>query len=376
MGSGAIVPANVTRCRMPSPPNAPRNKSGGCSFGMTATAADKPRDQRIDSLRGIAIVAVVVGHVLLRVYPAIGVAPVQWSVLFTVLTSFHVQLFAFLSGYLAKAPTSVSAAGRWIGSRVTRLLLPYAAWTVVFWAGFGSRGRSGLSGLLNMLLYPGEGAQTAMWFLAALFMASVVFALFAWNEPLLVAVTVVLALWPVEWAFLDFNLAQRLLPFFVAGFLARRYGWRTGWWAPPLYVITLALMWSDNGVNMLYPAPTWALTVNEAIGDSWMLGGTMLVRMLRVVMPLAAIATLFLIARRWQPLADWGRRSLGVYAAHQLFLGFGIGSGIVLLASKLVGTLGGAWLTSELLAQWWGTALVFLGQARKKPPAAVPESQA
>lgn len=336
---------------------------------MTAQVQAKPRDERIDSLRGVAIVAVVVGHVLLRTYPAIGSAPLPWAVLFTVLTSFHVQLFAFLSGYLAKAPGSVGDAGRWIGSRAMRLLLPYAAWTVVFWAGFGSRGRSGLSGLYDMLVFPGEGAQTAMWFLAALFMACVIFALFAWNEPLLVAVTVVLALWPIEWSFLDFNLAERLLPFFVAGFLARRYGWRTGWWAPPLYILTLAVMWSGRGVNMLYPAPAWALSVNESIAESWMLGGTMLVRVLRVVMPLAAIATLFLIGRRWQPLTGWGKRSLGVYAAHQLFLGFGIGSGIVMLASRLAGTLAGAWLTSELFAHWKLTALVFLGQApQRRPP--------
>jgi len=340
---------------------------------MTAPAQGKPRDNRIDSLRGVAIVAVVLGHVLLRVYPAIGVAPTIWAVLFTVLTSFHIQLFAFLSGYLAKAPTSVVDVGRWIGSRTVRLLLPYVAWTIVFWLAVEGQERSGLSGLYSMLMFPGEGAQAAMWFLAALFMASVIFALFAWNEPLLVAVTVVLALWPVEWAFLDFNLAQRLLPFFVAGFLARRYGWRTGWWAPPLYLVTLALMWSDNGVNMLYPAPTWVLSVNESIAESWMLGGTMLVRALRVVMPLAAIATLFLIARRWQPLVGWGKRSLGVYAAHQLFLGFGVGSGIILLVSKLAGALGGAWLTTELLAHWKLTALVFLGQVPRRPQADPPD---
>lgn len=341
---------------------------------MSPQAQARPRDNRIDSLRGVAIVAVVVGHVLLRVYPAIGVAPVPWAVLFTVLTSFHVQLFAFLSGYLAKAPTSVGEAGRWIGSRVTRLLLPYVAWTIIFWLGVGSRGRSGLSGLYGMIMFPGEGAQTAMWFLAALFTASVIFALFAWSEPLLVAVTVILALWPIEWSFLDFNMAERLLPFFVIGFLARRHGWRTGWWAPPLYLITLALMWSGNGVNMLYPAPTWVLSVNDSIAETWMLGGTMLVRVLRVVMPLAAIATLFLIGRRWQPLVGWGKRSLGVYAAHQLFLGFGIGSGIVLLVSKLVGALGGAWLTTELFAHWKFTALVFLGQAPRPRPVDPPDA--
>lgn len=345
---------------------------------MTALATDKPRDQRIDSLRGVAIVAVVVGHVVLRVYPAIGAAPVQWAAIFTVLTSFHVQLFAFLSGYLAKAPGTVQGVTRWIGSRAQRLLLPYVAWTIVFWVGVGSRGRGGLAGLYSMIMFPGEGAQTAMWFLAALFMASVVFALVAWNEPLLVAVTVMLALWPVEWSFLDFNRAQRLLPFFVAGFLARRYGWRTGWWAPPLYLITFALMWSSSGANMLYPSPSWALGLNESLAETWMLGGTMLVRVLRVVMPLAAIATLFLIGRRWQPLAGWGKRSLGVYAAHQLFLGFGIGSGIVLLVSKLVGTLGGAWLTTELFARSKVTAFVFLGQdSRRRPdaPAGMTESQ-
>ena len=340
---------------------------------MTAPTQTQPRDDRIDSLRGVAIVAVVVGHVLLRVYPAIGSAPTLWAVLFTVLTSFHIQLFAFLSGYLAKAPTSVVDAGRWIGTRTVRLLLPYVVWTTIFWLGVGSRGRTGLSGLFGMLMFPGEGAQTAMWFLAALFMASVIFALFAWSEPLLVAVTVVFALWPVEWLFLDFNLAERLLPFFVVGFLTRRHGWRTGWWAPLLYLFTLALMWSGNGVNMLYPAPTWVLSVNESIAESWMLGGTMLVRALRVVMPLAAIATLFFIARRWQPLVGWGKRSLGVYAAHQLFLSFGVGSGIILLASKLVGALGGAWLTTELLSHWKITALVFLGQAPKRRRADPPD---
>lgn len=347
-------------------PRARRHRYTVRMDGTAATAA-KPRDRRLDSLRGVAIVAVVVGHVIVAAYQGVRAAPLPLRLLFTVLTSFHVQLFAFVAGYLTKSLGGVRARAAWIGQRALRLLLPLAAWTTVIWLGAGMPG--GLPLLARMLVDSDKGVK-GLWFFAALFTASVLFALISWNEPLMVCVTTVLTLAPFTSHVLDLTRGERLLPFLVVGYLAKKHGWRTGWWAPVLYAVGFCALWSGSGANMLYPQPRWVFALNTLWAESgWWHGGTMLLNTLRVAVPLCAIATAFLVARWWQPLAGWGQRSLGIYATHQFFLATALGTGLVAFGTGLVGALLGAWVLTELLGRWGPTALVFLGQpqARARP---------
>ncbi|TLM66265.1 MAG: acyltransferase, partial [Actinobacteria bacterium] len=272
------------------------------------------RDPRLDSLRGLAMVAVVVGHVILGAFHGIGNAPYGFQFAFTVLTSFHVQLFAFISGYLTKPPQSVGDGVGAIGRRALQLLLPFAAWTTVFWLAGGRP--LGLGSMLTAL----AGGTPPMWFLMALFVVSLFFYLFSWNETLLVVLTCLIALWPAAVPGFCVIQAERLVPFFVAGHLAKKHGWKTGWWTAPLYLAGMWAIWSSAGANLLFPTPLWTDAFNAWASDVWWLGGSVLVRTLRVAVPLCGIGALFLAGRRWTPLQGWGTRSLGVYAAHQLVL--------------------------------------------------------
>ena len=82
---------------------------------LSATSIKRQRDDRIDALRGLAIALVVLGHSLVRMLPAsataapglqfeagLGWVPVSMMAnpLLNVIYSFHMPLFAFLSGFV------------------------------------------------------------------------------------------------------------------------------------------------------------------------------------------------------------------------------------------------------------------------------------
>lgn len=81
---------------------------------------EKKRLDYVDYLKAIGIFLVVLGHCL----PA-------YTVLRTVIYSFHVPLFAFAGGLLAKAPKSIRELSKSVLRLLTRLLVPYLIWYLV-----------------------------------------------------------------------------------------------------------------------------------------------------------------------------------------------------------------------------------------------------
>jgi fucose 4-O-acetylase-like acetyltransferase len=123
------------------------------------------RSAAIDLIRVLAMIAVVAGHVWAS-------EPVVRSLVY----SWHVPVFFFLTGYLWKSGRSVADEAR---SRARSLLLPYAAWTVIIGScllvyvtvvdGFPLEGvaRTLWGGTLS------RGLFTAFWFLPVLFFVAV-----------------------------------------------------------------------------------------------------------------------------------------------------------------------------------------------------------
>lgn len=89
------------------------------SVKKITAAADK--NQYIQFLRGIAILAVVLIH---------SNIPGLSRVLLRPFINFAVALFIFLSGYLTK--TQITDFGRFCGKRILKVLVPYAIWSVVY----------------------------------------------------------------------------------------------------------------------------------------------------------------------------------------------------------------------------------------------------
>jgi fucose 4-O-acetylase-like acetyltransferase len=144
------------------------------------------RDRSIDALRGLAIFLVVAGHAIPLAaavsHAGAGLVPLDaglWTpaaavggVPYTLIYSFHMPLFAFISGYVMR-PAREDPLGAQILRRVQTLLVPFFAWALLrYVVPFGGQGAapSGLGGAMVDALLGRDG----LWFLYALFICTVI----------------------------------------------------------------------------------------------------------------------------------------------------------------------------------------------------------
>lgn len=181
----------------------------------------------IDGMRGLAIVLVVLGHVLLLVFKIDG-----GGLLAKIISSFHMQLFFFISGYVAygRRPLSIHLE---IKRKFKTLILP----AVLFYSAYWIVNDMTYEGVMNR----GGGIFHAYWFTFVLFEFFIVYWLCCWvgkrtsekvSILLLAAVSLICA-FLVGYGFIDgtqttakyFELVRftLLLQFFAMGIICRRY---------------------------------------------------------------------------------------------------------------------------------------------------------
>lgn len=121
----------------------------------------------IDSLKGILILLVIVGHAIAKV---IGNDAANNNYWWCLIYSFHMPAFIAMSGYLQyrsnssnKKPLKLQ-----IGRRFCQLMVPFLVWSVLF---FAIRNR--IESYPNCILMP----NTTFWFLWALFFICTIFAI-------------------------------------------------------------------------------------------------------------------------------------------------------------------------------------------------------
>lgn len=116
------------------------------------------RDVYVDFLKGISILAVIVGHSVSHVE--------RLSLLFNIIYSFHMPLLFFLSGYLEEA-VILDKRRNILVKRMKSLLIPYLCWTILLYAvdlqmPFYINTNQFLSNLFGY-------TQNGLWFLPVLF---------------------------------------------------------------------------------------------------------------------------------------------------------------------------------------------------------------
>ena len=299
-----------------------------------------PRDKSLDALRGLAIVLVVAGHAIPAAVVAshggpgwISIDPTSWvptatakDLLFNLIYSFQMPLFAFVSGLVLWPPRD-SPLGKWIALRARRLLVPYFAWFLVTYLLIEGSASAGLGGL-GAALFGAVVGRGGLWYLYVLFISSVVIESLArtragrWLVPASVVAlaAVVLALPPVNVLYLGQLVA--VYPFVVLGYMvspfkAKLAEQRRGllWGAPVVFAVLFYLQY-----------PHWILEMSPIWRIAALVPGGYFLRILApYACAAAAIAFLFaLYQKRSGRVTDaqvWlGRRSLGIYAIHGLVL--------------------------------------------------------
>jgi fucose 4-O-acetylase-like acetyltransferase len=276
------------------------------------------RDSRVDALKGLAIVSVVLYHTMGQY---LITAPTLALYVREVMYSFMLPLFAFLSGYVLGRPAPFRPRSYFV-RRTMGLLVPYLCWEIIY--GLLMR-REALRGagafgvyLFDTLLNP--HLEGRMWYLYILWLALMVLGvlrLFGDRTWVLLAAIGVSALWP-WWG--NFQRLQWILVYVVVGLLVRRY--------EPLVLPRIKAIGLIGAVLYLpflllsHPEERAVARVQSLLGGGvWSGWGPALVHAGSTVTGLAAVAAL-VAASYFAPtglekaLALPGRLSLGIYVTH------------------------------------------------------------
>jgi len=315
-------------------------------------------DKSVDALKGLAIVLVVAGHVIpwaAAVYHGgpglVKVEPLDpfgiplttaTNLLFSLIGSFHMPLFAFASG-LVMWPPRESPLFAQIGRRARGLLLPYLSWFVLGYFTPRANGPATLEGFVPALTAVVLG-QAGLWFLYALFLCATMLIVLlkvtrsqwalaasasvaiAWSTGLLFPIPTVLWLSKTLWIY----------PFVVLGYIVSA-SWKERVGAHRLLVGLGALAAFLPLFYLRHPVHVAELQqigrVAVALYDAGVRGGFVLSLAVPYLCAAAAIIALYALytggAGRLTDAQAWlGRRSLGIYAIHGGLLWWLIGAGV------------------------------------------------
>ncbi|MBO0908193.1 acyltransferase family protein [Arthrobacter sunyaminii] len=205
---------------------------------LKAAALRKTRDISIDSLRGIAVLLMVAGHVIGSASDRGMDVPDDsaWRYFYVALEDIRMPLFAALSGYIyaRRRVWGPEAMGALISGKVRRLLVPLitvgAAFLLAQMIIPFSNSEPGLSDFWKMFVYGGEH----LWFLQAMFLIFVFVGALDMFDVLSTlkrwaivfgsgSAAFVLVSIPSDANVFSLNGAIRLLPFFLLGYGLRQF---------------------------------------------------------------------------------------------------------------------------------------------------------
>ena len=321
------------------------------------------RDSYTDFLKGIAVVAVIVGHSISNV-PKV-------DFLFQIIYSFHMPLLIFISAYIEEENRGkyTGKESRMLLRRMSGLLLPYLSWTIIYIAVSGQ--------LLNMsavefgFILIGYD-QSGLWFFPVLFGLKATHFLY----------------WVIRKKIRRCTLLSDMLLCIVL----------------EMAVAALAVLTKQPYlVNMLSYAVPYFLAVvlveNEILQKlfdrEWITAGTMLLygavfplfsfhdtrwttQVLRIGLSLCVITVCFRFRQRWKEnsfnriVCVYGRNSLAIYVLHGFFMDYmvyfnRIESAVVVIllaiaAACMVAVVSIAIARIIEISSWW--RMVLLGERK------------
>ncbi|MCR2801919.1 acyltransferase [Microbacterium sp. zg-Y818] len=282
---------------------------------MTHEKLAKGRDISVDTLRGLAIIFMVAGHVIGGT-SASGMLvddDSPWRYGYALFSDLRMPLFTALSGFVygLRPLRDIDQYGRFVRGKMRRLMVPLVSVGTIF--------------VILQSLTPGTNAEGGVedgwklyvyglghfWFLQAILLifllAGMLDALGVLRTPwrVVLAIALASALFlavqvPDEWDFFSLTGALRLLPFFLLGYGVSRY-WDRGsvrWGMLAVAVLLICLRAADVA---------GAIALNPALSDVLSLG-----------LGVSGISALFMFrdTLSWAPLARLGYFSFAIYLFH------------------------------------------------------------
>ncbi|BBZ48198.1 acyltransferase family protein [Mycobacterium parmense] len=349
---------------------------GRANEAVTGNVADDQRDASIDVARGIAIIAIVLGHVLRGLDAAhlmdhVGWAPAADRILYL----WHLSIFAFVGGVFVAKSVSKRPLRSYVGERTFKFLTVYLLWTVLQGAVLLGAARvvnnpRPLSSLLRVWAPSGQ-----LWYLPFLAVLTLlVVPLKPWRReraPWLLGLAAVLsvAMWGFDGGIVGTQ-GLGLVVFFVGGAIIGVDRLRPALRSIPTVVA------AAGGIGLFALGMVAAICADPTPPTTGWEGRTASSVALGVALSILMSAAVLLVARAarsWNFLAFCGRRSLDIYLAHIILASgsrivlvkFGVHSLELLIAVGLAAGVLGSLVVATAIRNT-GLAWVFDGPA---PPA-------
>ena len=320
---------------------------------------------RLDALKGLAIVCVVLYHTLGQYWvTAPGLALYLREFVF----AFMLPLFAFLSGYVQ--PRNGHLRPReYFARRTLGLMVPYVCWEVIYGITLGGKAAEGLGGFVRYLagVLVDPHLEGRMWYLYILWVALVLVGALRVagreNAWVLAASIVFIMLWP-WWG--QFKRLQWIYTYVVLGLFARRYE-----------AELLSRRRAIGIAGAVAFVPLWLATRPEKIAlarfTGWLQGSPALgggVAALYGLSTLAGVAAIAaLVAASYEAprvllgvFAVPGKLSLGVYVVHFYFVEVWHDPSPWLIPVIVAVALTCSMAITLLLARWHVSAALLLGE--------------
>lgn len=290
----------------------------------------KQRIQYLDSLRGGAILLVILGHCL---QTGDWYNDYVWNLIY----SFHMALFMAVSGFVSYRESLVWTT---IKKRALELLLPFFSWSLAVAFVLGN----GISTFIKMLRYP----DSSLWFLWVLFFIILLTHVSCWLAKILrvkqelvtlfVAIALSLSMVLFEIRIFGYQFIAFHFLFYSLGFYMRKYQERLFVTKLPFLVVVGLLWFGGASFYRMHDLPFFL----EGIP----LPSSLMVYAYRFVV--AALAIVFMLPLSSlllekknainSILAYLGKISLGLYAVHLTFLHFAGSVYEYLFKSEAAGT--------------------------------------
>jgi fucose 4-O-acetylase-like acetyltransferase len=300
------------------------------------------RDKRLDLLKGIAIVLVVLGHVIQN-----NVSNFDDNLLFKIIYSFHMPLFMFISGILSSNTRKFNL--QFIDKKFRTLVVPFVLWYILYYVIKGTYKEISIFEYIKMLIY---SPDNGLWFLWILFLnycaLTLVVYLQSFNRyipPILIIF--ILLLMPLKFNVLGLKLLGWHFVFFIFGYfisinkeLFNKYNNFLFKISIIVYPLLLLYWHRTSGPIFLQN-----IELHPIFKEIVSLAYNYITAFSAIILMLNIVRKLSLNKLKWL-----GTKTIEIYSLHFIFL-FGIGTGIIRIITEFAIALVCSITVSQIISQ-------------------------